>query len=159
VHLAATSAVESERLAALQRHFPTPPGRTRALCRAIVDGAVIHIADVARDPEYPQDHARAVGLASILVVPMLRESTPIGALGVSRSVPEPFSHNQITLLETFADQAVIAIENVRLLTDLQARTQELTRSVDQLTALGEVGRAMSSTLGLEGVGALAMAPA
>jgi signal transduction histidine kinase len=82
---------------------------------------------------------------------MLREGAPLGVISVARAAPGPFSDNEIELLKTFADQAVIAIENARLLTELQARTQELTRSVGQLTALGEVGRAVSSTLDLETV--------
>jgi GAF domain-containing protein len=105
MHLAATTAVEPGRNAALRSQFPARPTRTLALCRAIVDRVVVHIPDVAEDPEYPQDHARRVGLASILVVPMLREGTAIGSVGVSRTVPEAFSDTQVALLKTFADQA------------------------------------------------------
>ena len=81
----------------------------------------------------------------------MREGAPIGVIAVVRAEPGPFSDNQIELLKTFADQAVIAVENVRLFQELQARTTELTRSVEQLTALGEVSRAVSSTLDLEAV--------
>ena len=88
----------------------------------------------------------------MLATPLLREGTPLGVIFINRG-PEvhPFSAKQIALLETFADQAVIAIENVRLFNELRARTAELTRSVEQLTALGEVGRAVSSTLDLDTV--------
>jgi signal transduction histidine kinase len=82
---------------------------------------------------------------------MLRDSGPVGAIVVFRQEGRPFSEAEIGLLRTFADQAVIAIENVRLFSELQARTHELTRSVGQLTALGEVARAVSSTLDLETV--------
>jgi signal transduction histidine kinase len=82
---------------------------------------------------------------------MLREGTPIGVIVVARAEPKPFSDNEIELLKTFADQAVIAVENVRLFKELQARTGELTQSVEKLTALGEVGRAVSSTLDVETV--------
>jgi signal transduction histidine kinase/CheY-like chemotaxis protein len=82
---------------------------------------------------------------------MLREGIPIGVIAVSRAEAGPFSDNQIELLKTFADQAVIAIENVRLFKELQARTAELTQSVEKLTALGEVSRAVSSTLDVETV--------
>src|SRR5262249_29968798 len=75
----------------------------------------------------------------------------LGVIVIYRHEVRPFTEGQIALMETFADQAAIAIENARLLTELQARTQELTRSVAQLTALGEVGRAVSSTLDLETV--------
>jgi signal transduction histidine kinase len=90
-----------------------------------------------------------MGYRSVLGVPILRDEEPVGVILLNRT--EPFTEAQIQLLQTFADQAVIAIENARLLTELQARTGELTRSVDQLTALGEVGRAVSSTLDLETV--------
>ena len=79
---------------------------------------------------------------------MLRAGTPIGAITVWRSVVGPFSDQHVALLQTFADQAVIAIQNERLFRELEARTAALTRSVDQLTALGEVGRAVSSSLDL-----------
>jgi signal transduction histidine kinase len=86
---------------------------------------------------------------------MLRSGSPIGAIGVTRGEltgePRPFSDKEIALLQVFANQAVIAIENVRLFTELRTRTDELTRSVEQLTALGEVGRAVSSTLDVETV--------
>jgi signal transduction histidine kinase len=82
---------------------------------------------------------------------MLREGAPIGVITVGRAEPGPFSDSEIELLKTFADQAVIAVENVRLFKELEARTADLTRSVEQLTALGEVGRAVSSTLDLKTV--------
>jgi signal transduction histidine kinase len=85
------------------------------------------------------------------VVLMLRHNEAVGTIGVTRRDPGGFTDDEIALLKTFADQAVIAIENARLLSELQARTAELTRSVDELTALGDVGRALSSTLDLETV--------
>src|SRR5204862_7412522 len=91
------------------------------------------------------------GVRSHLIVPMLREGSPVGAIVVGRAQQGPFSDRQIELLKTFADQAVIAIENVRLFTELQARTAQLTRSVEEQTALGEVSRALSSTLDLEAI--------
>src|SRR5215470_7071739 len=82
---------------------------------------------------------------------MLREGTPIGVIVIWGDDVQPFTDKQIDLVETFADQAVIAIENARLLSELRARTGELTRSVEELTALGEVSRALSSTLDLDRV--------
>jgi signal transduction histidine kinase len=87
----------------------------------------------------------------MVAVPMFHEGRPIGVVSVSREMPGPFSERQIALLETFADQAVIAIENVRLFQELQTRTRELGRSVEELKALGEVSRAVGSTLDLETV--------
>src|SRR5262249_47023433 len=91
------------------------------------------------------------GTRSMVSVPLLREGRAIGTIGVRRFEIRPFGEKQIALLRTFADQAVIAIENVRLFTELQTRTAELTRSVEQLTALSEVSRAVSSTLDIEAV--------
>jgi GAF domain-containing protein len=101
--------------------------------------------DVTQDPEYrPDGVAQAGGIQSILAVPLLREGRAIGSVSVARTQRAPFTVHQIALLRTFADQAVIAIENVRLFKELQQR-------IGQMTALSEVGRAVSSTLDLEQV--------
>ena len=88
---------------------------------------------------------------SIAAVPMLRGADAVGVIAVTRAEVGGFTPGETALLKTFADQAVIAIENVRLFKELEARTQELTRSVGELRALGEVGQAISSTLNLETV--------
>jgi len=114
--------------------------------------AVVHIADVQADALYEyRDHARITAFRGILAVPMLRNGLPIGTINVHKAEPGPFADKQIALLQTFADQAVIAIENAQLFEELQTRTQELTCSVAELRALGEVSRAISSTLDLETV--------
>ncbi len=154
-------------LAALTSTDPTGDAAVRAFysgqrrldsdgahARVIHDRAPINVTDTDGDPRLSEaDHARyrARGFRSLVVVPLLRHDEALGALGVSRREPGGFADDEIALPKTFADQAVIAIENARLLTELQARTQELTQSVEQLTALGEVGRAVSSTLDLETV--------
>jgi len=122
--------------------------------RTILDAIPIHVHDVQTTDEYPafiRDIAVQFGYRSALAVPLVRDGVGFGVILIRRTEVRPFSDDHIELLRTFADQAVIAIENARLLTELQARTQELTRSVEQLTALGEVGRAVSSTLDLETV--------
>ena len=122
--------------------------------RCIVDRSIVHVPDLQRDPDAPsttRELAAARGFRAALAVPLLRETQPIGTIAVTRAEPGPFSDGEIALLQIFADQAVIAIENVRLFNELETRTRELTRSVDQLTALGEVGRAVSSTLDIETV--------
>src|SRR4030095_5836386 len=95
--------------------------------------------------------ARQRGFRSMVIVPMYRENQVVGVITVGRAQPGEFSDADVALLQTFADQAVIAIENARLFTELQARTMELTRSVGELRALGEVGQAISSTLDLRTV--------
>ena len=109
--------------------------------RALIAGQVVQEPDIDSDPEYPpvsREAARIWGYRARLVVPMLRDGRAIGAIAVGRPQAGAFSNDEIALLQTFADQAVIAIENVRLFQELRARTAELTRSVEQLTALGEV---------------------
>ena len=136
-----------------------PLTRTVPSGRAIIDRETIHIPDLeaVRETEFPDARGgRRVGhtpmvLRTVLATPLLREGIPIGAILIRRLEVRPFTDKQISLLKTFADQAVIAIENVRLFQELQARTGELARSVDELKALGEVGRAVSSTLDLETV--------
>ncbi len=122
--------------------------------RAVLEGRTVHVADMqVESSEFPEgsEIARRLGHRTVLIVPLMRDGAAIGAIAVRRTEARLFTERQVALLQTFADQAVIAIENVRLFTELQARTQQLTRSVDQLTALGEVGRAVSSTLDLETV--------
>jgi len=152
LHQVAQHNLTPEALEIAHHIFPARPTRALFPGRAILDRAVVHIPDVKAKKD-DQHHAltRAVGMRSGLFVPMLREGTPIGVVGVARAEPGPFSDSEIELLKTFADQAVIAIENVRLFKELQARTGELTQSVEQLTALGEVSRAVSSTLDVETV--------
>jgi signal transduction histidine kinase len=120
---------------------------------AILTRSIVHVPDVEESSTlaFVRESGRRVGFRSLLAVPMLRDGEAIGAIAVNRAEPGQFSEMDMELLKTFADQAVIAVENARLLVELQARTADLTRSVEQLTALGEVGRAVSSTLDLETV--------
>lgn len=128
--------------------YPMRPHRGQLAGRAILERGVIHVPDLAADPEYDHEAARRGGWRSMLAVPMLREGVPIGTINVAREEPAPFSEKQIALLQTFAAQAVIAIENGRLFQELQARTREQGRSVEELRALSELGQAVSSTLDL-----------
>ncbi|MGE5338802.1 MAG: GAF domain-containing protein [Gemmatimonadota bacterium] len=134
-----------------RRLFPRPPGADTAAGRAVLARSVIAIPDVLDDREYAFREGPQYGVRSVLGIPLMRESAPIGALAICRPEPGSFPESQVALLKTFADQAVIAIENARLFRELEARTSQLTRSVEQLRALGEVGQAVSSTLDLETV--------
>ena len=136
----------------LRQAYPARPSGALASLRAIRDRNVIHIADLLKDAEYAMpEAATAAGFRAVLSVPMLREGRAIGSITVGRAAPGRFGEAQVELLRVFADQAVIAIENVRLFKELQTRTSELSRSVAELQALGEVSRAVSRTLDLDTV--------
>ena len=99
----------------------------------MLDGKTVHILDVQTDPEYTFREAADIGsLHTLLGVPLLREETPIGVIVLSRTAVRPFTDKQIELVTTFADQAVIAIENVRLFESVEARTRELAASLENL---------------------------
>src|SRR5262249_44435902 len=116
--------------------------------RAVLEGRIIHIHDVLADPEFTLlDAQKRGGFRTALGVPLMREGTPIGAMFLTRPTINPFTQQQIDLVATFADQAVIAIENTRLLNELRQRTADLSESLEQQTATSEVLRVISSSPG------------
>jgi GAF domain-containing protein len=118
---------------AYMRDHPIPAGRGSVVGRAIMQGKMIQITDVLSDPEFKlKEAAKIGGIRTILGVPLLREGTPIGVIALQRKSVRPFTDKQIDLVTTFADQAVIAIENVRLFDEVQTRTRELARSLEDL---------------------------
>jgi GAF domain-containing protein/HAMP domain-containing protein len=131
---------------------PVAINRDTVAGRTALEKTTIHIPDVLADPEFKRPDWQAVGKQrTVLGVPLLREGRLLGVMILARTDVRPFSEKQVELVTTFADQAVIAINNVRLFEEVQARTQELARSVSELQALGEVTRAVNSTLDLEKV--------
>src|SRR5262249_50559826 len=135
-----------EGLEAFQRVCPRPAAPAPAPGLAIVRRAIVQIPDVLADRDYGVlGLAQVVTYRSILAVPMLRDGHPIGTIAVPRAQVGPFSQGQIALLQTFADQAVIAIENVRLFDEVQARTVELSEALEQQTATTEVLRVISES--------------
>src|SRR5262249_56065348 len=107
-------------------------GRHVAVGRAGLDCRVAHIHNIREDQEYlVRSHQE--DYRTVLAVPLMREGVPVGALGLWRREVQPFSDQQIELIQTFADQAVIAIENVRLFKELEARNRDLTTALDQQT--------------------------
>ena len=138
----------SRELVEYLRDIPIEAERGTASGRALLEGRVVHIADVKSDPEYTLVEGQRLGdYRTILSVPMLREGVPIGVLILLRSEIRPFTDRQIELVTTFADQAAIAIENVRLFESVEARTRELTESLEQQTATSEVLKIISSSPG------------
>lgn len=150
VHLAAHHNL-SETWLAQWFDYPMAPNRGHVSGRAILSCTAVQVPDTLADEEYLGAGVKAVGFRSLLGVPLVRERHAIGAIVIYRAEAGEFPDKHVELLKTFADQAVIAIENVRLFTELEARTLQLTRSVNELKALGEVGQAVSSTLDLETV--------
>ncbi len=131
-HGMSESEVEESRL-----RFPRRPDREIAVGRAILDQRIAHINDIRRDPEY-QVTVGQISFRTVLAVPLLRKGKAVGALGLWRREVQPFSDKQIALVGTFADQAVIAIENVRLFKELQERNAELREALEHQTATAEV---------------------
>jgi GAF domain-containing protein/anti-sigma regulatory factor (Ser/Thr protein kinase) len=146
VHLAGSYNIPPDLMAPYRGMFPAPPHRGLLAMRAILDRSVAHVPDVEADPDFRnREQARALGMRSIVAVPLLQKGTTVGAIAVGRGVPEPFRDDMVTVLQTFADQAVIAIENVRLFRELEARNRELTESLEQQTATGEILAVISSS--------------
>jgi signal transduction histidine kinase len=155
--------VEGDVLRLVAKHGPSPiwgVGDARSINRnwvtgrAVVDRTTVHIPDLqASESDFPEGaaYAKQYGHKTTLATPLLREGNPIGAILILRMEVRPFTDKQIDLVTTFADQASIAIENARLFEQVQARSAELTRSVEELRALGEVSQAVNSTLDLETV--------
>ena len=141
------AAVQLNELQQLKR-----PERSHLGGRAILDRKIVHVPDVLEDPEYSHELAMAGGWRAVLAVPLLRDGIPLGALTAAKAEAGPFSDRQVQLLTTFADQAVIAIENVRLFEAEQQRARELSESLHQQTATADVLKVISrSTFDLQTV--------
>src|SRR6185295_15852760 len=147
LHLVGQYNWSGEGLAMARRLFPMPLSRDHVTARAVREARTIHLQRMQDDATVAassRNLAIAQGYQTLLVVPMLRESQAIGAVVVAR-VEGPFSDGQVALLQTFADQAAIAIENVRLLTEVQERNRALTESLEQQTATGDILKAISGS--------------
>jgi signal transduction histidine kinase len=139
---------EHERIKQYMLTLAVPPERGSVVGRTALEGGPVQIADALADPEYAYAEVQKLGhYRTLLGVPMLREGVPIGVISLQRTEVRPFTEKQIELATTFADQAVIAIENVRLFEAEQQRTRELSESLEQQTATSEVLRVISSSPG------------
>ena len=149
LHQVAEHNYTPEAFEAQRRIYPARLSRALFGTRAILDRAVVHVPDIEIDPEHQhKDVPRTIGIRSGLWVPMMRDSAPLGVIMVARDTPGPFSDREIELLKTFADQAVIAIENTRLFEAEQTRTRELTESLEQQTATSRILRTISGSPGM-----------
>ncbi|HKB91561.1 MAG TPA: GAF domain-containing protein, partial [Opitutaceae bacterium] len=120
------------------------PGRGSVAGRVLQEGKTVHVPDVLADPDYAKlDAQKIAGHRTTLGVPLLRAGSPVGVILLMRRSPQPFTDKQVELVETFADQAVIAIENVRLFDEVQTRTRDLTESLQQQTATANVLKVIS----------------
>jgi two-component system, NtrC family, sensor kinase len=142
-HLAASSNANADWVRYVRDH-PVSPGRGTVVGRTLQERQTVHVKDVLADLEYADVQRQRLGnYRTILGVPLLRDQTPIGSVILLRSAVKPFSVAQINLVETFADQAVIAIENVRLFDEVQAKTSDLEESLQQQTATSDVLKVIS----------------
>ena len=146
-HLAASHGFSDEYRGFMKRN-PIPPGRTTLVGRTALTAHTVHLPDCLADPEYRWFESQRIGgFRTMLGVPLLRNGSPIGVLALTRSQVQPFSDGEIALVRTFADQALIAIENVRLFDEVHARTRDLSEALEQQTATSEVLRIISSSPG------------
>jgi signal transduction histidine kinase len=155
LHLAALTSTNPSGDAAQKALWPKSLKQDGSLhghvIRALAPQATTDVESDRSVPPIEVTVARERGYRSMVAVPLLRDGRAVGSMAVTRRAPGPFADGQVALLQTFADQAVIAIENVRLFKELDARTRDLSRSVAELRALSEVGQAISSTLDLQAV--------
>jgi GAF domain-containing protein len=151
LHLVAVHSMSPEETAAFHSLFPRAPMRNFVMGRAFADARPVHCEDVLAEPDYDSQTRdvlqSAVKYRSFLSVPILREGKPIGVIGCGRRAVKPFTATQIELLETFADQAAIAIENVRLVSELENRNRDVSEALEQQTATAEVLGVINSSPG------------
>lgn len=145
IHFAAHHGLSAQAVKAMKSVYPLAPSRGTAVARSILNGKVEEIPDIQADADYRAPTLANIAGQSIAAVPMLKDGRPIGSIAVARPLTGYFPERQIKLLETFADQAVIAIENARLFKEVETRTRDLSESLEQQTAASEILRVIASS--------------
>ncbi len=149
LRLVATNNLSPDEASAFHSLFPRSPHRGFVMGRAFVEGRTVHVEDVLADPDYDPRTREVLqsltGYRTFLGVPILRDGKPVGVIGCARRAVRPFTAAQIELVTTFADQAVIAIENARLFSDLRERTDDLQESLEYQTATSDVLKVISGS--------------
>jgi two-component system, NtrC family, sensor kinase len=146
VRVAATHGVPAERVERFRTQFPVPLSSESHVAQVLRGRRIFHLVDIEHNPAATPQHienARLGGYRTRLMIPLLRGDSVLGLIAVTHQSPAPFPDQQIALLKTFADQAVIAIENVRLFTELETRNRDLTTALDRQTATAEILRVIS----------------
>jgi PAS domain S-box-containing protein len=153
IHFMASHGQSPKAQETIRRLYPKSPGQGSCAARAILNGTVEQVPDVRADPEYTHGEvAEVMKINSIVAVPMLKDGRPVGAISLLRAAPGDFPQRQVELLQTFADQAVIAINNVGLFDEVQARARDLQESLEYQTATSDVLKVISrSTFDLQAV--------
>jgi signal transduction protein with GAF and PtsI domain len=150
LRVVATNNASPELRAFIEKN-PIAPGRGSVTGRAVLERRTVQVLDAQADPEYSYGSRQVDPVRTIITVPILRGDELLGVILIYRHEVRAFTESQIALLETFADQAGIAIENARRFEEVQARTGELSRSVAELKALGQVSKTVNSSLDLNTV--------
>jgi GAF domain len=145
LHLVAHHNVNPEAVDRLKRLYPVAPVRNNPMGRAVVDRVVVQVPDLQATEEFSAPIARQFGARGHVSIPLLHQDRAIGAIGISRPTLGPFSDRQIALLKTFADQAVIAIENARQFREQEASNRDLREALERQTAVGQILQAISSS--------------
>ena len=146
IHFMHSYGYSREAIEDLRHFYPMRPGRGSCAGRAILNGKVEQVPDVRADPEYTQGNVPDImKISSVMAVPMLKEHRPVGAIAIVRAAKGTFPQRQIDLLKTFADQAVIAIENVRLFDEVQAKTRDLSEALTYQTGSSNILSVIASS--------------